>query len=621
VVFRAVSPVPQVRVTDAAGNAVAGVPVTFTASIGSTVVGASKTTDANGLAGPDGWVLGNAVGNYTLTAAVSGVPNLAITASARADAASAMTAVAGNNQTAQAGRAVAIEPSVRVADQHGNPVAGIDVLFEVGTGGGTAVGRRATTNAVGVATVGGWTLGDAVGSNTLVASVATSGVSVSPVTFTATATAGAAASMTATAGQNQTASAGSAVTAAPAVLVRDARGNPVGGVAVSFAVGSGNGTVTGASTTTNTSGVATVGSWVLGSSVGTQTLVARSGPLPEVTFTATATAGAAARLAAWSSQNQVNIVAGSSLTVSQRPAVRVTDLEGNPVTGVVVTFRVAQSGASGYLGGNDTVSTATTNSNGIATVAAWVVPATAGVTATASASVTGVADAVDFQVATIPGAVARLVITSGGSSTLAATAGTGYPITLTARDANNNVVTAYSGSKSLVFSGAGVSATSVAPTVGAVAMGNATSATFSNGVASLTMVLYKAETASVSATDGTYSSGAGTLSAIVTATTTASAATSTVTVGSSTVARNGTTTVDVTVKDVYGNVITTAAATSFVASVSAGTAAAGTLGAFTCTSGVCSATYTAPNAGGTNTLAVTITASAILNSPITITMP
>jgi adhesin/invasin len=427
--------------------------------------------------------------------------------------------------------------------------------------------------------------------------------------------------MAASAGQNQTAQAGTAVATAPAVVVRDARGNPVSGVAVTFTVGSGNGTVNGATATTNAAGVATVGSWVLGGGVGTQTLIARSGSLPEVTFTATATAGTASRIAAWSSQLQSTIVAGSSLTVSQRPAVRVTDVEGNPVSGVLVTFRVAQSGASGYLGGSDTVSTATTNTNGIATVGAWVVPATAGVTATATASVASIAETVDFQVTTVPGAVSRLVITSSGSASAAPAAGSAFTITVTARDVNNNVVTGYTGAKNLVFSGAGVSPTAVTPTVGGVAFGSVTGTTFTGGVASLTMILYRAETAIISVTDGTFTSGTGVLTATVSAASAASAVTSTVAVGSSTVAQSGTTTVTVTVKDGYGNVIPTAASTSFAASISAGSAAAGTLGAFSCTSGVCSALYTAPAAAGTNTLAVSIAATAIVNSPITITMP
>src|SRR3989442_14103219 len=61
------------------------------------------------------------------------------------------------------------------------------------------------------------------------------------------------------------------------------------GVAVTFAVAAGNGTITGGSQTTNASGVATVGSWTLSPTAGQNTLTATSGTLSgsPVTFTAT----------------------------------------------------------------------------------------------------------------------------------------------------------------------------------------------------------------------------------------------------------------------------------------------------------------------------------------------
>ena len=620
-VFRALTPVPQVKVTDASGNAVAGAVVTFTGSAGSLIgpVG-SKTTDAAGLASPDGWALGTVTGSYTLTAAASGVTSATFTAAASADVANAMSIVLGNSQSALAGRPVAIEPSVKVVDVHNNAVAGIEVLFEVASGGGTAVGRRVTTNAQGTATVGGWTLGDAVGSNTLVASVQTAGVSVGSVTFTATGTAGAASTMSASGGQNQTAAAGSAVATAPSVVVRDARGNAVAGVAVTFTVGSGGGTVVGGTATTNASGIAAVTSWTLGGSGGTQSLIARSTSLPDVTFNATATAGAAARMTGFSSQSQSGIVAGAALTASQRPAVRVTDAEGNPVTGASVTFRVAGNGSSGYLTASDTVATAVSNVNGIATVGAWTMPALSG-TSTAIASISGVGDTVTFTVTTTAGAVSLLRITAGGLSTLSTTAGaTASTITITALDANNNTVTSYGGAKNLTFSGATAAPNTTVPTVDGVNFSTATSITFTNGVATGAMRLYLAETATISVTDGTYTSGTGVLTATVAAAA-ASATTSTLAIGTTTPAQSATTTVTVTVKDVYGNTRTSAANTEFTGARAAGTAAAGTLSAFTCTSGVCTATYTAPAAAGTNTVSATISSVAIVNSPITITMP
>ena len=93
------------------------------------------------------------------------------------------------------------------------------------------------------------------------------------------------ASVTVHAGADQAAAPGAAVAVPPAVLVRNSTGAPVQGVAVQFTVASGGGQVTGASPTTDASGVARVDSWVLGAS-GEQRLTAQVADLPQVTFEA-----------------------------------------------------------------------------------------------------------------------------------------------------------------------------------------------------------------------------------------------------------------------------------------------------------------------------------------------
>jgi hypothetical protein len=109
----------------------------------------------------------------------------------------------------------------------------------------------------------------------------------------------------------------------------------------------------------------------------------------------------------------------------------------------------------------------------------------------------------------------RLVLTGSGTQT----AGDSQELTITAKDASGNTDTTYTGSKSLVFSGAGSSANPVTvPTVTdssgtAIRFGSATAINFNNGVATVSggangaMTLYKAETATISVTDGVYSSG------------------------------------------------------------------------------------------------------------------
>jgi hypothetical protein len=87
-----------------------------------------------------------------------------------------------------------------------------------------------------------------------------------------------------------TAPPGAQVTELPSVFVSDASGNPLAGAPVTFTVTIGGGTITGGSETTNSSGLATVGSWTLGTGAGANTLSAATGSLPEVTFMACTTA-------------------------------------------------------------------------------------------------------------------------------------------------------------------------------------------------------------------------------------------------------------------------------------------------------------------------------------------
>jgi len=90
-------------------------------------------------------------------------------------------------------------------------------------------------------------------------------------------------------GNNQEAAPSAVVTTPPSVVVKDEGGSPVAGVSVTFDVTAGGGSVTGASATTNSQGVARVGSWTLGATAGANKLTATvSGLAPKVSFTATA---------------------------------------------------------------------------------------------------------------------------------------------------------------------------------------------------------------------------------------------------------------------------------------------------------------------------------------------
>lgn len=361
----AVTPIPTVRVTDANGNPVSGAMVTFAASTGSAIVGAtSKATAANGTASPDGWTLGTTAQTYTLTASVTGATPVNFSATATAGAAASVSISAGNNQTASVGRTLPIDPAVRVADAQGNPVAGAAVTFEVIAGGGTAVSRNATTNASGIATVGAWTLGDAPGVNTLRATVTGNNITGNPILFSATATAGVATAMSVQSGNNQIGTAGAVLAIAPSVVVRDSRGNAVSGVTVTFTTSTGSGTVSTPIALTNAAGVASAGSWTLGATAGIQTLTATLAGVSDVVFTASARAGTA---------TAVQVVGDSILTnfpvnsfVSPLPTVKIVDANGNPVSGVTVTFEPV-NGTGNTLTGDTKVTAA----DGTAQLTTW----------------------------------------------------------------------------------------------------------------------------------------------------------------------------------------------------------------------------------------------------------
>ncbi len=95
---------------------------------------------------------------------------------------------AGNGQSVTAGSAVPTPPSVVVRDGANAVLPGVEVIFAVTAGGGTATGTTTLTNASGIATVGSWTTGATPGSNSLSATATAPGVTGNPVIFTATGT-------------------------------------------------------------------------------------------------------------------------------------------------------------------------------------------------------------------------------------------------------------------------------------------------------------------------------------------------------------------------------------------------------------------------------------------------
>jgi adhesin/invasin len=380
----AVATPPSAKVADQYGNGVPNAGVTFAVTGGGgTVVGASQTTDASGLAAVGSWRLGTSAGANALSG-TSGSFSTSFSATGTAAVAKTIAQTGGNGQTDTVAATLAVAYTVTVSDTFANPVSNVTVTWAV-TGGGSITPSSAT-NASGVASATR-VMGQTAGPQGATATV--SGLSGSPVSFTATATHGAATQLVKSAGDGQSATAGSPVAIPPAAKVMDQFGNPVAGVAVTFAVASGGGTVSPTTPiATGAGGVAAVTSWQLGSTAGANTLTASAAGLTTVTFSATGNSGTAKNLLLVSGNTQTDTI-GATL---QPYVVKVTDNLANPVPNVVVSWQV-------FLGGGTITLNSTTDVSGQAS-ATRVLGTVAG-PASAQASVGGLTGSPQTFTATI----------------------------------------------------------------------------------------------------------------------------------------------------------------------------------------------------------------------------
>jgi len=318
---------------------------------GGSVYGGTELTDDHGIA-QEIWTLGTnasapqkvevrAVESSTGAQRVFGT----FTATATPAPASVINAQGGNGQTAVAGIALPVSPTVLVTDQFGNAIGGVTVSFAVTAGGGGVVNPSQPTGADGIASAGTWTIGPQVGPNTLIAT--STGLAGSPVTFTAVGTVGNATQVKVLSGDNQAASPGSTLPNQPTVRVLDANGNGVPNVAVTFTVTSGGGSIGGVgsvTTLTSTGGSGTpVGSaavsWTLGLTQGRNTLQATAVGLQGSPITLAATAGKPLYVANVGNSTVTTYTAGAS----GNAAPNTTITGGN--TGLTGPFGITLDGA------------------------------------------------------------------------------------------------------------------------------------------------------------------------------------------------------------------------------------------------------------------------------------
>jgi adhesin/invasin len=149
---------PSVRVRDASGTPLPGIPVAFTVTKGGGTVVGEPVTDANGVATVSAWRLGPTVGENQLSAEVSGLsldgsPVLfSATATAGGVSATESQVEASPATITASNGSSAATITVRVRDQFGNPVADVPVALAVDGTGNTLTQPSAPTDANGVAT-------------------------------------------------------------------------------------------------------------------------------------------------------------------------------------------------------------------------------------------------------------------------------------------------------------------------------------------------------------------------------------------------------------------------------------------------------------------------------------
>jgi adhesin/invasin len=397
------SPQPVVQVQDVAGNNVGPAGRTITADLINSPSGGSlngdktKDTDANGQAVFTDLNITGPVGSYTIrfrSGALTSATSTAISVTAGAPSGQSSTVSASPTSIA-VGEASTI--TVTAKDAGGNLVPGVTVTLQAGGSGNSLTQPAAQTDANGQTT--GTFSSTSTGQHIITATV--NGTTVQD-NATVTVTTGPPASIAINGGNNQTAAAGSAVSTDPSVIVKDAGGNPVANVDVTFAVASGGGSVSGATPKTNGSGIATVGSWTLGPTAGTNnnTLTATAAGSGisgnPVTFTASATAGAPSASQSTLTVDQNTISAGGTSTVT----VTAKDAGGNPISGATVVLSATGNGNSFSApaptnGSGVTTSTYTGTQAGAHTISAQI----NGVTINATATVTvqaGAAAALTF---------------------------------------------------------------------------------------------------------------------------------------------------------------------------------------------------------------------------------
>jgi hypothetical protein len=147
-----------VRVTTVEGEPIEGATVTWAVTTGGGAIEPEPIpTDVDGRAEAR-WTLGGAVGEQTVTVTSAGLSAVFRATAGDSQRPSAIVIASGDDQRAAAGSQLANPLVVRVENEFGRPIAGIEVEWNVESGGGIITPTTTSTDSDGQAQVQ-WTLG------------------------------------------------------------------------------------------------------------------------------------------------------------------------------------------------------------------------------------------------------------------------------------------------------------------------------------------------------------------------------------------------------------------------------------------------------------------------------
>ena len=308
----------------------------------------------------------------------------------------------------------------------------------------------------------------------------------------------------------------------------DVNGNAVStsGLTVNWSKTGAGGSFGAPTSTTNGSGVAAV-SFTTSTVAGTaHTVTATEGSHNGTSSAITTIPGPATQYLVTSSGSSP--IAGSNVTITAQLA----DANGNAVSTSGLTVTWSKTGAGGSFGSG----TSTTNGSGVATVT-FTTSTVSGTTHTVTGD-DGTHSGTTSGFTTVPGAATTLTASAPAS----VTAGNSANVVVTAKDANGNTATGYTGTVHLTSTDGS-----------AVLPGNYTFVAGDNGSHTLAVTLKTVGSRTVTATDTVTSSITGTTGSIAVGP--APAATFDVTAAGSSTAGNSLN-VTITARDPYGNVAT-----------------------------------------------------------------